>query len=180
MCTKLYMGKKIIFIAPYPLGQAPSQRFRFEQYFSILEQEGFVVEFHPFLSSKTWNTLYKEGSFIAKTFGMLGSFWRRFILLFKIRKVDSVFIHREASMVGPPIFEWIIAKVLRKKYIYDFDDAIWLPNYSESNAKFHRLKLLWEINNECSTVKNSLHYFFKRFVTSLISASCRGGLCSRL
>ena len=140
MCTRQYMNKRIIFIAPYPKGQAPSQRFRFEQYFSHLEKEGCTLEFHPFLSSKTWNTLYKEGSFIAKAFGMLGSFWRRVILLFKIRKADYVFIHREASMIGPPIFEWIIAKVLRKKYIYDFDDAIWLPNYSESNAKFHRLK----------------------------------------
>lgn len=134
------MGKKIVFIAPYPQGQAPSQRFRFEQYFTILEQNGYSLEFHSFLSQKAWNTLYKEGSFVAKSIGMLSSFWRRFMLLFKLRNVDYIFIHREASMIGPPIFEWIIAKVLRKKYIYDFDDAIWLPNYSESNARFHRLK----------------------------------------
>ena len=134
------MGKRIVFIAPYPKGQAPSQRFRFEQYFSLLEKEGYTLEFHAFLSSKTWSTLYNEGSFLAKAFGMMGSFWRRFILLFRLRKTDYIFIHREASMIGPPIFEWIIAKVLRKNYIYDFDDAIWLPNYSESNARFHRLK----------------------------------------
>ena len=71
---------------------------------------------------------------------MLGSFWRRFLLMFKLRSADVIFIHREASMIGPPIFEWIIAKVLRKKYLYDFDDAIWLPNYSDSNARFQRLK----------------------------------------
>ena len=49
------------------------------------------------------------------------------------------------SHVGPPIFEWILAKVLKRKYIYDFDDAIWLPNYSESNAKVHRLKAYWKV-----------------------------------
>jgi len=43
-------------------------------------------------------------------------------------------------MIGPPVFEWFIAKVLKRKFIYDFDDAIWLPNYSQSNARFHRLK----------------------------------------
>ena len=67
--------------------------------------------------------------------------------MFKVRKFDYVFIHREASMIGPPVFEFVIAKVLRKKYIYDFDDAIWLPNYSQSNAKFHRLKAYGKVKS---------------------------------
>ena len=134
------MTKRCVIIAPYPKGEAPSQRFRFEQYISFFEDQGYSIEFYSFLSDKTWKALYKEGSFFAKTFGMLGSFWRRFLLMFKLRSADLIFIHREASMVGPPMFEWIIAKVLRKKYIYDFDDAIWLPNYSDSNARFQRLK----------------------------------------
>lgn len=134
------MSKRFVIIAPYPKGEAPSQRFRFEQYLSFFEEQGYTIEFHAFLSDKTWKALYKEGSFFAKAFGMMGSFWRRFLLMFKLRSADVIFIHREASMIGPPIFEWIIAKVLRKKYIYDFDDAIWLPNYSDSNARFQRLK----------------------------------------
>jgi len=134
------MNKRIIFIAPYPKGQAPSQRFRFEQYLELLQKEQFEIQYHSFLNTRTWNTLYNKGSFFGKVIGILGSFWRRFILLFKIRRSDHVFIHREASMVGPPVFEWIIAKILRKKYIYDFDDAIWLPNYSKTNEKFHKLK----------------------------------------
>jgi glycosyltransferase involved in cell wall biosynthesis len=129
-----------VIIAPYPKGEAPSQRFRFEQYLTFFEAQGYEIDFHAFLSDKTWKALYKEGSFFAKAFGILGSFFRRFLLMFKLRSADAVFIHREASMIGPPIFEWIIAKVLRKKYIYDFDDAIWLPNYSDSNARFQRLK----------------------------------------
>ena len=139
------MNKRIFFIAPYPHGQAPSQRFRFEQYFEFIKNEGFDIEFHSFLSEQTWGKIYKEGSFVSKSMGILGSFAKRFSLLFKLRKVDYIFIHREASMIGPPIFEWIIAKILRKKYIYDFDDAIWLPNYSENNARFHRLKAYWKV-----------------------------------
>lgn len=134
------MSKRILFIAPYPHAQAPSQRFRFEQYIPALKDEGYDVEVHPFLSAKDWAPLYKEGSFLRKGWSMIRSFIRRWGLLTKVRRFDAIFIHREAAMIGPPVFEFIIAKVLRKKYIYDFDDAIWLPNYSQSNAKFHRLK----------------------------------------
>src|SRR5690606_36966739 len=73
------------------------------------------------------------------------AFARRFLLLFKIRKYDFIFIHREAAMIGPPFFEWFIAKVLRKKFIYDFDDAIWLANYSEANARFQGLKMYGKV-----------------------------------
>jgi hypothetical protein len=41
---------------------------------------------------------------------------------------DFVFIHREAAPLGPPIFEWMLAKICRRKIIYDFDDAIWLTD----------------------------------------------------
>ena len=138
--------KRIFFIAPYPHNSAPSQRFRFEQYFSFLEQEGYELKLYPFLDQTTWKTLYSEGKVISKIMGVLKSFITRFYLLFSLRNADFVFIHREASHIGPPVFEWLIAKVLRKKYIYDFDDAIWLPNYSETNARFHRLKAYWKVN----------------------------------
>ncbi|MGC4022140.1 MAG: glycosyltransferase family 4 protein [Cyclobacteriaceae bacterium] len=55
-------------------------------------------------------------------------FLKRFVALFKAIPVDFVFIHRECAPIGPPIFEWILAKILRKKIIYDFDDAIWLTD----------------------------------------------------
>lgn len=41
---------------------------------------------------------------------------------------DFIFIHREATPIGPPVMEWLLAKVLRRKIIYDFDDAIWLTD----------------------------------------------------
>ena len=90
--------------------------------------------------------MYAEGKVSSKMIGVLKSFINRFFLLFSLHKADFVFIHREASHIGPPVFEWLIAKVFRKKYIYDFDDAIWLPNYSETNARFHRLKAYWKVN----------------------------------
>jgi|TARA_R110000737_G_scaffold345097_2_gene373186 glycosyltransferase involved in cell wall biosynthesis len=136
--------EKIIFLVPYPVGSAPSQRFRFEQYLSFLEKE-FEIEIHPFIDQETWKKLYVPGQFGFKARKMLGSFARRLALLPKLAKADHIFIHREATQIGPPIIEWILAKVLRKKYIYDFDDAIWIPNFSETNARFQRLKAYWKV-----------------------------------
>lgn len=139
------MPKKILFIAPYPYDEAPSQRFRFEQYIVFLRENDFETEVVPFLDKKGWKALYKEGGVFKKFLAMKRAFLRRWALMFRIRKYDHIFIHREASMIGPPVFEWIIAKLLRRKFIYDFDDAIWLPNYSESNARFHRLKMYGKV-----------------------------------
>lgn len=146
MAKFVSMRKTIYFIAPYPQGEAPSQRFRFEQYLPYLKESGFDVEVIPFVSLNTWRLLYKEGQIFRKIVGILGSFSRRWLLLFRLRKADHLFIHREMAQLGPPVFEWVLSKVMRRKYIYDFDDAIWLPNYSESNARFHRLKAYWKVN----------------------------------
>ncbi|MFT7345106.1 MAG: glycosyltransferase involved in cell wall biosynthesis [Lentimonas sp.] len=136
--------EKIIFLFPYPLDSAPSQRFRFEQYLPALKKQ-YQVNLHAFIDHETWTSLYDSGRTIFKIKKIIACFWRRFKILPKIAKSDWVFIHREASHIGPPVFEWIIAKVLRKKIIYDFDDAIWLPNYSETNANFQRLKAYWKV-----------------------------------
>lgn len=139
--------KKILFLAPYPYQIAPSQRFRFEQYLAYLSEANFQYELHPFISLSVWKILHQPGKFVQKALGILGGFFKRFLLLFQLGKYDFVFIHREASHIGPPIFEWLIAKVFRKKVIYDFDDAIWLPNYSSHNASFHRLKYYKKVNS---------------------------------
>jgi glycosyltransferase involved in cell wall biosynthesis len=131
---------KILILAPYPPGIAPSQRFRFEQYLHFLAAAGISYEYVPFIDLATWQILHKPGHFGLKIWGVLKAFARRARLIFGKPDHDLVFIHREASHIGPPVFEWYLAKVLKKKIIYDFDDAIWLPNYSEHNRFFHRLK----------------------------------------
>lgn len=131
---------KILFLTPYPLGQAPSQRFRFEQYLELLSSQGWEYDFEPFLDEESWKILYTKGNIVAKSSGILKGFLKRKLLLLKIHKYEFVFIHREAAPIGPPIFEWIISKVFRKRIIYDFDDAIWLPNTSENNRLAAGLK----------------------------------------
>ena len=138
---------EILILAPYPIGEAPSQRFRFEQYLPILRRENIEYKYVPFLSLATWSILHKPGNVLKKAIGVIAAFLNRFILILSVYKYDFVFIHREASHIGPPIFEWIIAKVFNKKIIYDFDDAIWMPNYSEHNKAFNKLKYYKKVND---------------------------------
>jgi glycosyltransferase involved in cell wall biosynthesis len=139
----------ILFLVPYPQGEAPSQRFRFEQYFDKLEEEGIAYTVLPFLDEQTWHILYKPGQQFNKARGIIKGFVRRIKMLSTVSKYDFVFIHREASPIGPPIFEWIIAKLLKKRIIYDFDDAIWIPNTSESNRIAAKLKWHHKVADIC-------------------------------
>ncbi|GAB2531059.1 glycosyltransferase family 4 protein [Rufibacter soli] len=140
---------KILFVVPYPFGKAPSQRFRFEQYLGLLEEAGGEYEFAPFLDEATWKILYKPGHVVQKVVGILKGFLKRILLLFSVAKFDYIFIHREATPIGPPFFEWIVTKVLGKKVIYDFDDAIWVPNTSESNKVVAGIKWHHKVGDIC-------------------------------
>lgn len=125
---------KVLFLVPYPLHQAPSQRFRVELYFTELNKAGIQWNVQSFLDKKTWEKLYGKHSYFSKFWGVIKGFLRRWkVILFGLRRYHFVFIHREAAPLGPPVFEWIIAKIFRKKIIYDFDDAIWIPNTTSSN-----------------------------------------------
>jgi len=131
---------RILFLFPYPVGQAASQRFRFEQYLDFLTEKKVDYELAPFLGNSTWRIFYKKGYIVQKTLALLTGFLSRFWKLIGIARYDYIFIHREAFPIGPPVFEWIICKIFRKKVIYDFDDAIWMANSSESNRFFTPLK----------------------------------------
>lgn len=133
-------SKRILFICPYPLNQAPSQRFRFEQYFDALKENGFQIQSRPFVSLATWKILYTRGNSLSKTWGIIIGYLKRALELFTVPHYNYVFIHREASPLGPPWFEYIVAKVFNKKIIYDFDDAIWMSDKSMENGVLKALK----------------------------------------
>ncbi|MGD1839499.1 MAG: glycosyltransferase [Thermonemataceae bacterium] len=131
---------KILFVCPYPTGVAPSQRFRFEQYFTFLQKHNYTYKVAPFLDTTTWQLLYKSGHYLQKIMGITKGFLKRIILLFTLYRYDYLFIHREATPLGLPWFEWVSTKLFKKKVIFDFDDAIWLPNTSKQNSLIARLK----------------------------------------
>jgi glycosyltransferase involved in cell wall biosynthesis len=140
---------KVLFLFPYPLMCAPSQRFRFEQYLQRLQQHRVKVVTQSFWTAAAWKILYQQGHTARKVGHFLQGIARRIFILFSVPGVDFVFLHREAAPAGPPLFEWFIVRVLRKRLIYDFDDAIWMPNTSPVNRRASRLKWHQKVDTIC-------------------------------
>jgi glycosyltransferase involved in cell wall biosynthesis len=141
--------KRVLFLVPYPAGMAASQRFRFEQYLDILTKNGYSFTISSFLSKSAFSKWYREGGFIWKAFQIFLGLIRRAFDVLRSLQYDYVFVHREVVPVGPPILEFILAKIFRKKIIYDFDDAIWIPNASESNRFFMFFKFYSSVKILC-------------------------------
>jgi glycosyltransferase involved in cell wall biosynthesis len=123
---------KIAILCPFPHGGAPAQRFRFEQYIPALERAGFDVAQLPFWDHDTVRVLYEPGHFLRKVRGTLAGFGRRALAMPEVLGADFVFVHLEATPLGPPIFE-ALALALGKRVIYDIDDAIFIPKTSSAN-----------------------------------------------
>ena len=126
------MIPNILFLCTHPKGYSPSQRFRFEQYLSILHDHGFHTVQESFLDEDTHKIIYNPGNWIKKISGVIRGFFRRFKLMFRLNQFEYVFIHLEASPVGPPIFESIII-ALNIPIIYDIDDAIFMKRISNNS-----------------------------------------------
>jgi glycosyltransferase involved in cell wall biosynthesis len=140
--------KNILFLVPYPTGHAPSQRFRVELFLPYLDSNNYTYTIAPFLDEKTYAVLYNNASVVTKTWGVVKGFVRRAqTVLFKVHRYDYVFVHREASPVGPPVFEFLLVKVFGKKMIYDFDDAIWIPD--SKNSLLNWFKAFWKVKLIC-------------------------------
>lgn len=130
---------KVLFLTIHRPGRSPSQRFRFEQYLPYLTAQGFECHFSYLLNEKEDKIFYSPGKIFSKAGIVLKSALKRLHELFTIRRYDIVFVQRESFMLGTSFFEERIKKA-GVKLIFDFDDAIWLPNVSPANKAFHWLK----------------------------------------
>src|SRR5688572_920154 len=139
--------KKIHFWVPYPLNSAPSQRFRVEQYLPYLSPDIFSYVICSFLTIDTWRIFYEKGHRVKKISGTIMGYIRRIGHLFRSIGADYIFILREASPLGPPVFEWLLAKVFGKKIIYDFDDAIWIPGGEKTTWRKRFFKSTWKVKH---------------------------------
>ena len=140
---------KLLFLTPYPIQRAPSQRFRFEHFFKFMEEMDLTYDFSSFLSEKAWGIAYQRGNFVNKGFYVIGGYLSRIKMLFTLGKYDFIFIHRELTPFGPPVFEWLITRVFKKKVIYDFDDAIWMADQNHENILWKTLKWRSKVASIC-------------------------------
>lgn len=130
--------KSILFIVPYP-PEGASNRFRVLQFLPALHGEGIRTRVRPFYNRALWSILYREGDLPRKF--VLGAVCsaNRLLDLWRALSYDMVFIHRESFPLGPAWFERAL-RLLGKRYVYDFDDAVFLSNAAQPNRLFARLK----------------------------------------
>jgi glycosyltransferase involved in cell wall biosynthesis len=132
--------RRILVLANKAVGIAPGQRYRFEQWAPYLErQHGIVLDLLPFESPGLTEILYEPGHITAKAARTAYDFFRRSEVLDKASGYDGIVVFREAALLGPAIYERLLAWT-GKPIVYDFDDAIWSPGQIWQNGIFSRLR----------------------------------------
>jgi glycosyltransferase involved in cell wall biosynthesis len=139
----------VLFITPAPMGISPGQRFRFEHYLRYFPEAKVDFTIRSFFSLTGWKTFYSKGNTLKKLAYMILGVLKRTCLLFGVMRYDMIYVYREVLPFGPPVFEWLIAKLLGKKIIYDFDDAIWIPLSSTANPIAGKIKCTWKVGYIC-------------------------------
>lgn len=121
------MRKKILLLCPHPVGYAPGQRLKYEQYFAHWEKNGFDITVSSFMTVRMQQIVYKKGYFLEKIFWTFWGYCRRLRDLFRIRRYDLVYSFLWVTPFGPPLSEWVVAG-LSRKMIFDIDDLIYMKN----------------------------------------------------
>lgn len=171
------MKKKIIFVVPYPIDKAPSQRLKFEQYYSYFEEAGFSITHDSFMNEEMWDIVYKNNHTIKKISYTIISYFKRIRLLFSISSFDIVYVHLWSTPFGFPIYEWILRK-LAKRIVYDIDDLVFLKNISHENKVLAFFKgkqkpfYLMEHSNHiitCTPYLDAIAKKYNKFTTDISS-----------
>jgi glycosyltransferase involved in cell wall biosynthesis len=132
---------------------SPSQRYRFEQWAPHLAANHAIrLDFSAYESSALAALLYQPGHVPAKAILTLRDYVRRASVLRQARDYDAIVIHREAALIGPAIYERLLAWS-GKPVIFDFDDAIWSNQQERMNGVFSRLHCPGKTSTICRLAK---------------------------
>jgi len=113
-----------------------------------LEKAGIETEFVSFLDDDDLQHLYLPGT-RRKARAVVAGVLRQLKQLARTRHFDAVFIQRGASLVGPPVMEYICQRFYSLPLVFDLDDAIWDLNLKRSRNPVaarllkHPQKVFW-------------------------------------
>jgi len=116
---------RVLALASYPV-EAASSRYRIVQFIEPLAARGIDVTFAPFIDTSLFDALYKPGKLLPRLPRLAARVLRRFGDVIRAKRADVVFVQREAMLFGPPVIEWLIARLLRRPLILDLDDSTWV------------------------------------------------------
>jgi L-malate glycosyltransferase len=130
---------KILIVCPYPIGEVPGQRLKYEQYFDFLQKNGFEIRVHSFFLPYFYRDLYARGKFLKKILGTLVGYILRTLTLFRLPFYDGIYIFLNVTPFFGCFYEAAF-RYLSRKMIYDIDDLVFLSRTSKQNAIVSRLR----------------------------------------
>lgn len=113
-------GRSVLLLSPYP-SSGPSHRVRLEQYLPYLSAHGVHATVHSLLSEDGYGSSGPQ-LVLAVAGGLLG----RLRDVLSARAYDAVLVHREATPLPTAAVERALART-SMRLVFDFDDAIYLP-----------------------------------------------------
>jgi glycosyltransferase involved in cell wall biosynthesis len=143
---------RVLGLVPYPAGRVPGQRYRIEQWMPHLRQEGIEVTLAPFLSTRAMDVLYSPGHLWAKGSATVEAYLRRLVEVVRPGDYQLAYVFREAALLGNAWLEKALAR--RLPLVLDFDDAIYLPNVSDSNRWVVALKSSRKVADICRLARH--------------------------
>ncbi len=127
---------------------SPGQRYRLEQWEPLLRERGVDITYSAFEDEELHELLYKRGMMGKKLRLVTRGLGGRLSLVRKVKDYDLVYIFREAALLGPPVFERLIAQS-GVPVVFDFDDAIFVSYRSPSNGYLSYLKFASKTKTIC-------------------------------
>ena len=131
--------KKILVLCPSPKGTAPTQRLKYEQYFSHLEKKGYWFTISSFQTPRFWKIIYKQGYFTEKVFWVFVGYLKRCFDLLRAPFYDGIFVNIWATPLGLPFYENLLF-FFNGKVIYDLDDMVFLNSGPGTNRLITKFK----------------------------------------
>ena len=132
------MTLRVLAFTPAPESGAAG-RYRVFQYREPLRALGIELEPAPFLDEDAFGRLYRPGGVMRKSWDLARRTRLLLARLHSAGRYDLALVHRE---LWPLAGGWPLAVLERRqsRWMFDLDDAVFMPNVSDANRRFVGLK----------------------------------------
>jgi glycosyltransferase involved in cell wall biosynthesis len=130
---------RVLALSPIP-EEGAGCRFRIAQFIPYLESVGITVTLDSLFTPEFFRLVYKPGHYAQKAATFIALSLKRLNSLRRSSQFDLILVYREMFPLGPALIERMLAARQRPPIVFDFDDAIFLPNVSDANRLIGALK----------------------------------------